>query len=584
MSEKRILKYKILALSLILGLIIGLGAYLYKQHLDRIHEEEIKKPYKEAGLSDKQANEFIAKYPEQNGNSTWVSFAKAWVNDPSLADKSLKTFGNLKDSLDYMYFVNNNGYDGLNYLENLPKFAEKYKEVLPAYSANSSLVKIVYDQFQRDPRISVDRNDLFLKSLKEYQDLNLIKKNLMIQTVHAVNNLTLAYQQGLPRLDKDSAWLLTNATQISKDIVDFEPVIIKDVDGNKIVIQSQNLSRDYWMVANLLKERPALASQAEKFEWLNRMIQQVAWDIFDYEYGPKYFDKKSYKPNDPEVWQVILGFHDYMDALPAKLEKDGIPIAFPYWDSSLLKQQIADKTNRTIALFYLADLPAKTMNKTYATELGRLAQERKITSAEYDRLYQEKAVVKGIEGMKLFIQQLPKEYDEIVKTYKDPVLKGECIRRGFYGIFGDRRNSGLKNTIEGFTGHFTGTERIDEVLDKYWKKEWEIIKVVDGYEWLNFPSGDAETMAYGIPLARKAMGIPLGWIGGRPLPVGAGSIPGYTLPDNVLQIVHQAFADKNIVSFVNFINPCSCIQEAERDGTKEVFSGLRGLTVYLWKK
>jgi hypothetical protein len=44
--------------------------------------------------------------------------------------------------------VNNNGYDGLNYLEDLPKLAENYKEVLPAYSANSSLVKIVYDQFK----------------------------------------------------------------------------------------------------------------------------------------------------------------------------------------------------------------------------------------------------------------------------------------------------------------------------------------------------------------------------------------------------------------------------------------------------
>jgi hypothetical protein len=80
------------------------------------------------------------------------------------------------------------------------------------------------------------------------------------------------------------------------------------------------------------------------------------------------------------------------------------------------------------------------------------------------------------------------------------------------------------------------------------------------------------------------MGIPLGWIGGEPLPVGAGSIPGYILPDNALQIVHLAFGDKNIVSFVNFINPYSCIQEAERDGIREVFSGLRGITVYLWKK
>jgi len=565
------------------------GVFIYNHYLG----EQARKPYRDAGLGEEQISSFLAKYPKQNGNSTWVDFAKSWVNDKALAEKSFEAFGNLKDSLDYLYFANNNGFDGLGFLNDFPQFARDYQEVLPAYSANSTLVKTVYDQFQRDPRINLDRNDLFLKGLKEYQDLNLIKKNLMIQTVQALNNLTLAYEQGLPRLDKDSVWLLTNATQISKEIVDFEPVIVKDVDGNRIVIQSSDLARDYWMVANLLKERPVLAHQAEKFEWLNRMIQQVAWDIFDYEYGPKYFDKKSYKPNDPEVWQVILSFHDYMDALPAKLEKDGIPIAFPYWDSSLLKQQIADKANRTIALFYLADLPAKSFNVTnYTTkeaEAWNLFNQGKISREELGKLIDkasEESLACGMNGTKLFVRQLPREYDEIVKTYKDPVLKGECIRRGFYGIFGDRRNSGLKNTIEGFTGHFTGTERIDEVLDKYWKKEWEIIKVVDGYEWLIWGPelGDAGTMAYGIPLARKSLGIPLGWIGGEPLPVGAGAIPGYMVPDNVLQIVHQAFADKNIVSFGNLINPYSCIQETERDGTSKVFSGLRGLTVYLWKK
>jgi len=197
------------------------GLFLFKQHL----EEQARKPYREAGLSEEQVNSFLAKYPSQNGNSTWVDFAKAWVNDKALADESLKTFGNLKDSLEYLCFVNSNGYDGLNYLKDFPQYAKNYKEVLPAYSANSTLVKIVHDQFQRDSRISVDRNELFLKGLKEYQDLNLIKKNLMIQTVHALNNLTLAYERGLPKLDKNTVWLLTNATQISKDIVDFSPII-----------------------------------------------------------------------------------------------------------------------------------------------------------------------------------------------------------------------------------------------------------------------------------------------------------------------------------------------------------------------
>jgi hypothetical protein len=221
------------------------GSYLIYKHLENQKKEEAKKPYKQAGLSDEQAGEFIASYPKQNGNSTWVNFAKSWANDRALAEESLKTFGNLKDSLDYLYFVNSNGYDGLNFLKDFPQFARDYQEVLPAYSANSTLVKTVYDQFQRDPRISLDRNELFLKGLKEHQDLNLIKKNLMIQTVHAVNNLTLAYEQGLPRLDKDSVWLLTNATQISKDIADFEPNLLGE---------NFNIPFDYYYLTCLISK------------------------------------------------------------------------------------------------------------------------------------------------------------------------------------------------------------------------------------------------------------------------------------------------------------------------------------------
>jgi hypothetical protein len=61
--------------------------------------------------------------------------------------------------------------------------------VLPAYSVNSTLIKIVYDQFQRDPRVSLDRNELFLEALKVYQNLGV---------------------KGLKRID--SVWLLNNAS------------------------------------------------------------------------------------------------------------------------------------------------------------------------------------------------------------------------------------------------------------------------------------------------------------------------------------------------------------------------------------
>jgi hypothetical protein len=383
-------------------------------------------------------------------------------------------------------------------------------------------------------------------------------------------------------------------------------VIIKDVDGNKIVIQSQNLSRDYWMVANLLKERPALASQAEKFEWLNRMIQQVAWDIFDYEYGPKYFDKKSYKPNDTEVWQVILGFHDYMDALPAKLEKDGIEVVFPYHNSDLLRSSIPDKTNRTIALFYLAGLPAKTVNQTYAAELRRLAQERKITSAEYDRLYQEKAVVKGIEGMKLFVQQLLTEYEEILTMLDDPQYKKEATL-WFAQWLADRGNHGLANTVSQFIGRDynnlaesgttmdefiqiiedTNIHGITQFLKKNWK-HWNLVKFIYGYE--SFKAGDwggeAEMYAYGLPLAYKAFGIPLGSIGGSPYIFGTmGGEWAVPLPNNVIAVLKQAFPNSRIaIGYGNLIGMYSCIDGLEKDGITEIRSGLRGNSIYLWKK
>jgi hypothetical protein len=91
----------------------AIGVFLYNHYLG----EQARRPYRDAGLSDEQAEEFIASYPKQNGNSTWVNFAKSWANDRALAEESLKIFGNLKDSLEYLYFANSNGYDGLNFLE-----------------------------------------------------------------------------------------------------------------------------------------------------------------------------------------------------------------------------------------------------------------------------------------------------------------------------------------------------------------------------------------------------------------------------------------------------------------------------------
>jgi len=451
---------------------------------------------------------------------------------------------------------------------------------------------MVYDKFLRDPQITIDRSSLFLNALKLYHELNLADKNLFLLTIHALNNVTIANGQlDLPEFDKNALWTLTNATQMSKDIVDFSPLIIRDAIGKRIVIQSKNIARDHWMITNFLKNRPEIANQTEKHEWINAMIKQLSYNIFDDHYGPKYFDKKSYSPTDQKVWKIILGLHDYMNALPDKLKRDNIPIAFPYWNSSLLKDYIADRTNRSIALLYLADLPAKTFD------------------------LQRRTIVFGIRGMEKFVEQLPKEYEEIKSLYPDGKVGrwNEDPRNFYYGWLGDRGGHGLNNTVYQFIGIKSGEggtwERyiklvpqrfgIDQFLTKTWKP-WDLIKFIYGYE--SFKAGDWggewETYRYGLPLAFKAFGIPYGATRGTIIPglytnpdpylinAGAPTVDwAVTLPDKVVDNLKNNFHGI-IIGYGNYFGLHSCKDGLIKDssGVNSIYQHIRGKTVYLWKK
>jgi len=149
---------------LILSLLIATAALSYYNFI--YLPKQRRAPYRQYG-NTKQINEFLSKYPNANGNSTWVDFFKCWVEDSQLAEKCFNVkgsgiFDNLKDALSYIYFVNNNGYDGLNFLKDYPQFAKDYQIALPVYSTNSTLFKIISDKFLRDPQITADRNSLFL--------------------------------------------------------------------------------------------------------------------------------------------------------------------------------------------------------------------------------------------------------------------------------------------------------------------------------------------------------------------------------------------------------------------------------------
>lgn len=515
------------------------------------------------------------------------------------------------DKLEYLLYSKSNLFKEL-YSKN-PDVASNFLKIAAINSSlTNNLAYIILDQIEKDPRIpSLDKVKTASLASKLFLDLglfgkvkvldpktgNYVEQYLTLPTIQAFGNYSYAIVKGLPLHSRNDLFLLGNATQINPEIVDFEPIKIKDVEGRITIIQSQDLARDYWIIVNLLKERPNLVSQPQKYEWINRMIQEVAWCIFDNPYGPGYFDKKTYNPNDPEVWQVILSFHDYMDDLPARLVKDGIGIIVPYNNSTEMKNFIADKTNRTIALFYLADLPAVTVNKTYARELYTLAQERKITSAEYDKLYNEKAIVRGIKGMKLFVEQLPKEYEELVDALNNstivphPFFSG--TKRQWANIYyqqwlNDRAGHGLPNTVEQF-------RQIDKFLP-------EIVKFIYGYE--RFISsdwgGEWEMYRYGLPIAFKAFGIPAGvaehganiGINNDPYLAklgGAGSEWGVTLPDSIIQQLKQTFPNYKIVTdYANRISLYSLPDGLMKDsnGVEWIATVIRGgdKPIYLWRK
>jgi len=257
-------------------------------------------------------------------------------------------------------------------------------------------------------------------------------------------------------------------------------------------------------------------------------------------------------------------------------------------------------------------LPAKTVNQTYAAELRRLAQERKITDAEYDRLYQEKAVVKGIEGMKLFVQQLPKEYEEIKSLYPDGKVyawgKERDIRALYYDWLDDRYHHGLSNTIDQFVGGWEDNNYhnpygnvewlksrngIDQFLTKNWKP-WDLVKFIYGYERFAFPGGEWEMYAYGLPLAYKAFGIPLGQMGGfgtsgnlgGPGNYSHGEFAIYGIPQAVIDALRaQKSLGRIAIGYGNGISMMSCIDGFEKDTGYEIYHGIRNIPkIYLWKK
>jgi hypothetical protein len=287
-----------------------------------------------------------------------------------------------------------------------------------------------------------------------------------------------------------------------------------------------------------------------------------------------------------------------MDNLPKNLQRDGLPIALHYWDSDLLDQEIQDKTNRTIALYYLSDLPAYFLTP-------------------FDENYKNKEIT-GIEAMKTFINYLPEEYNKIVSLYPfgkvkyfvdappvSPIAK-------YYVWLDDRYHNGLRNTVSEFVGGWDDSKYhsttppfyewmekqngIDSYLTKEWNS-WRLIKFIIGYRW-GVGYEEVDNYRFGYTLDFRAFGIPAGaskYI--AETGIGRNWTPDlvYTksnewavcLPDHIVEKLKDNFKDKDIVlGYGNYFGLYSLKDGTLKDSPyfEYIYQRIRNKIIILWMK
>jgi len=395
-------------------------------------------------------------------------------------------------------------------------------------------------------------------------------------TVQAFCNYSVALSLGFPRHEKAVLFLLGNACQINPEIVDFEPVKIRDSEGKLFVVKSENLPRDHWMIAEHLRFTPYVINYPEMFEGFNVKVQQNAWDILDNPYGPngKWVEPRKgtlhYPENltasDKAIWDkvIIPQWQYYWNSTPQAGNLSKRITVFPWYDSSLLKQQISNETDRKIALMYLWEL---------LPWIGDLDSR--------------KLIHKGLNAMVYQIGQMPRLYNEIMKEYPNGTwggfLSGEkrYYRDIYYDYIVDRGEHGLNNTMTQFIG-FGINEFYDKVVkqpdnDKYiihhypnaintylskncsW---WEMMKFIEGYG-INYDGWDDLLYHRYFPIGYKAFGIPFssrGIYSEHFIDAPARYVAGYEgtifgLPDEVLQPLKQGKYSGVLILPGNGISP-----------------------------
>ncbi|QOJ79020.1 hypothetical protein IG193_00700 [Infirmifilum lucidum] len=265
------------------------------------------------GFSKEEANQFnslFSNYAQQEYNQTHLDFAKHYQKNKDLSIAVFNITENFRDSNSVL----NKTIDKPNALEFVQKYPPLIKNLnfensLSLYSRNSTVFNELYRNVLNDPRVTMDRGKLTELASKLFLDLgygdkvkvldpssgNYKEEHLKKSTIQALGNYSVAiYQSGLPKHDRNSLFLLGNATQINTDIVDFSPIVFKSVDGKHFYL-TPNASRETWLTAEMLKRINTtgfnILKHPEMFLGLNGKIITNAYNLFDEPYGGSYLEK-----------------------------------------------------------------------------------------------------------------------------------------------------------------------------------------------------------------------------------------------------------------------------------------------------
>ena len=179
----------------------------------------------------------------------------------------------------------------------------------------------------------------------------------------------------------------------------------------------------------------------------------------------------------------------------------------------------------------------------------------------------------GINGTKLFIKQLPKEYQKIMSIYPNGKVPTKYIgfkdpRFFFDGWLTDRRNNGAKFTVNQFT-------KIHQYLNKIFP-EWDLIVFAYGYaSWDPTCQTEAEVYAFGVPRAFGALGIPFTWTSIYQNP--SGTYPyeyAITIPNNIKMLLKSEYGDSIVIGFGNTFGLYHCKEGLFKDGIEKIYQYL----------